>query len=148
MNLLAKEWLPAIPEIDRRLRADPPARLADVACGTGWAAIAIAQAYPRVAVDGFDLDQDAVAAAREHAEQAGLADRVSFAVANAADLPRTPDYDLVTIIEALHDMARPVEALRGVRTMLAEGGTLLVVDELVEAEFTAQAPVIDGDHSG
>jgi 2-polyprenyl-3-methyl-5-hydroxy-6-metoxy-1,4-benzoquinol methylase len=143
MNLLAKEWLPAIPELDRRLRADPPARLADLACGTGWAAIAIAQAYPRVTVDGFDLDQDAIDAAREHAEEAGLADRVTFTVADASEAARDAGYDLVTIIEALHDMTRPVEALRGAHTMLAEGGTLLVVDELVEDEFTAPAPDIE-----
>jgi ubiquinone/menaquinone biosynthesis C-methylase UbiE len=139
LNLLAKEWLPAIPDVDRRLRAESPARVADVACGTGWAAIAIAQAYPRVAVDGFDLDPDAIAAARDHAEEAGLADRVSFSVADAADSPQTSGYDLVTIIEALHDMARPVEALRGARKMLAGDGTLLVIDELVEDEFTAPA---------
>jgi SAM-dependent methyltransferase len=139
LNLLAKQWLPAIPDVDRRLHAEPPARVADVACGTGWAAIAMAQAYPRVAVHGFDLDPDAIAAARKHAEEAGLADRVSFSVVDAADPPQTSGYDLVTIIEALHDMARPVEALRGVRKMLAGGGTLLVVDELVEDEFTAPA---------
>ncbi len=147
VNLLGKEWLPAIPDIDRRLRAaDPPARLADVACGTGWAAIAIAQAYPRVAVDGFDLDQDAVAAAREHAGTAGLADRVTFSVADAADLPKTAGYDLVTIFEALHDMARPVEVLRGARKMLAAGGTVLVADELVEDEFTAPASDLERYH--
>jgi 2-polyprenyl-3-methyl-5-hydroxy-6-metoxy-1,4-benzoquinol methylase len=148
LNLLGKAWLPAIPDIDGRLRADPPARLADVACGTGWAAIAIAQAYPRVAVDGFDLDQDAVAAAREHAGKAGLADRVTFSVADAADLPRTADYDVVTIFEALHDMARPVEALRGAREMLAAGGTVLVADELVEDEFTAPASDLERYHYG
>jgi 2-polyprenyl-3-methyl-5-hydroxy-6-metoxy-1,4-benzoquinol methylase len=148
MNLLAKEWLPAIPELDRRLRADPPARLADVACGTGWAAIAIAQTYPRVTVDGFDLDQDAIAAARKHAEEAGLADRLTFRQADAADLPRTADYDLVTIIEALHDMSRPVEALRGVHAMLSKDGALVVVDELVEHEFTAPASDIERYHYG
>jgi ubiquinone/menaquinone biosynthesis C-methylase UbiE len=146
LNLLAKEWLPAIPEIDRRLRTDPPARLADVACGTGWAAIAIAQAYPRVTVDGYDLDEDAIAAARDHAEEVGLADRVHFSVADAAQLAQTPGYDLVTIIEALHDMTRPVEALQGARSMLAEGGTVLVVDELVEDEFTAPAPDLERYH--
>jgi 2-polyprenyl-3-methyl-5-hydroxy-6-metoxy-1,4-benzoquinol methylase len=148
VNLLGKEWLPAIPDIDRRLRADPPARLADVACGTGWAAIAIAQAYPRIAVDGFDLDQDAVAAAREHAGKAGLADRVTFSVADAADLPKTAGCDLVTIFEALHDMARPVEALRAARKMLAAGGTVLVADELVEDQFTAPASDMERYHYG
>ncbi|TDD30465.1 class I SAM-dependent methyltransferase [Kribbella turkmenica] len=146
LNLLAKEWLPAIPEIDRRLRSDPAARVADIACGTGWAAIAVAQAYPRVTVDGFDLDGDAIAAARKHAEEAGVADRVRFAVADASALSRTTGYDLVTIIEAVHDMSRPVEALASARRMLADGGVVLVVDELVEDEFTAPASEFERYH--
>src|SRR5207237_9120661 len=34
-NLLAKEWLPGAPEVHERRLADPPARVADVACGQG-----------------------------------------------------------------------------------------------------------------
>ncbi len=139
LNLLGREWLPAIAEVDRRLRAEPPARVADVACGTGWSSIAMAQAYPRITVDGFDLDQDAIAAARRHAEEAGVADRVTFSVTDASALLGSVGYDLVTIFEALHDMSRPVEALRAAREMLPEGGALLVVDELVQDEFTAPA---------
>ena len=85
LNLLGSRWLPAIPEVDRRLRADPPARVADVACGTGWSSIAMAEAYPRITVDGFDLDPDVVAAAAEHAAESGMAGRVRFAVVDAAD---------------------------------------------------------------
>jgi SAM-dependent methyltransferase len=139
LNLLGKEWLPAITEVDARLRAEPPARVADVACGTGWSSIAMAQAYPRIIVHGFDLDEDAVAAARWHAADAGVADRVTFSVSDASDLREAGRYDLVTIIEALHDMSRPVDALRAARKLLTEGGTVLVVDELVQDEFTAPA---------
>ena len=42
LNLLGKQWLPAIPDVDRRLRREPPARVADLACGAGWSSIAIA----------------------------------------------------------------------------------------------------------
>jgi SAM-dependent methyltransferase len=143
VNLLGREWLPAIPELDRRLRADPPARVADVACGTGWSSIAMATAYPRITVDGFDLDADAVAAADGHAREAGLEDRVRFAVVDAAAAALPGRYDLVTIFEALHDMERPVEALRAARAMLADGGSVLVADELVADEFTAPAPERD-----
>ena len=139
LNLLGKEWLPAIADVDRRLRAEPPARVADVACGTGWSSVAMAQAYPRIIVDGFDLDQDVIAVARENAGGAGVADRVSFAVADASDHRGAGSYDLVTIIEALHDMSRPVDALRAAREMLTEDGVVLVVDELVQDEFTAPA---------
>ncbi|HEV8572319.1 MAG TPA: class I SAM-dependent methyltransferase [Actinomycetota bacterium] len=139
LNLLGKEWLPSITDIDGRLRAEPPARVADVACGTGWSSIAMAQAYPRIIVDSFDLDQDVIAVARENAEEAGVADRVTFSVTDASDLRVSGGYDLVMIIEALHDMSRPVDALRVAREILAEGGALLVVDELVQDDFTAPA---------
>ena len=66
------------------LRGEPPARVADLACGTGWSSIAMAQAYPLISVDGFDLDADAIRAARGHAEESGLADRVTFTVADAS----------------------------------------------------------------
>jgi 2-polyprenyl-3-methyl-5-hydroxy-6-metoxy-1,4-benzoquinol methylase len=143
LNLLGRRWLPAIPEVDRRLRGEPPARVADVACGTGWSSIAMAQAYPTITVDGFDLDPDVIVAARQHAEEAGVADRVRFAVTDASDPAQRGRYDLVTIFEALHDMSRPVDALRVVRGMLAEGGSVVVADELVEDEFVVPAPARD-----
>jgi methylase of polypeptide subunit release factors len=70
--LLGTEWLPAIVDIDLRLRTEPPARVRDVACGTGWSSIATAQASPHITVDGVDLDHDAISAARGNAERAGV----------------------------------------------------------------------------
>jgi len=126
LNLLAKQWLPAIADVDRRLRSEPPARVADLACGTGWSSIAMAQAYPLISVDGFDLDADAIAAARRNAEETGLADRVTFTAADASGPGASGRYDLVTIIEGLHDMSRPVDALRVARGMLGEPGCVIV----------------------
>lgn len=148
LNLLGKQWLPAIPEIDERLRADPPARVADFACGTGWSSIAMAQAYPRITVHGLDLDEDAIAAATQHALEAGLSDRVSYSVANASDAAQSGQFDLVTILEALHDIPRPVDALRSARELLAPGGSVLILDELVEDEFTAPASELERYHYG
>jgi predicted O-methyltransferase YrrM len=139
INLLGTEWLPAIVDVDLRLRAEPPARVLDVACGTGWSSIAMAQAYSKITVDGVDLDHDAISAARGNAERAGVADRVRFSVTDAADVGGAVGYDLVTIFEALHDMSRPVDALNAARQMIADDGTLLVVDGLVAEEFTVPA---------
>jgi SAM-dependent methyltransferase len=139
INLLGSQWFPAIADIDVRLRAEPPARVADVACGTGWSSIAMAHAYPSIHVDGIDLDHDAITAARRNAERAGVAERVTFSVADAANLGGPGGYDLVTIFEALHDMSRPVDALSAARQILAQDGSMLVVDGLVNDEFTAPA---------
>jgi 2-polyprenyl-3-methyl-5-hydroxy-6-metoxy-1,4-benzoquinol methylase len=145
---LGTEWLPAIPDVDRRLRARPPARVADLACGMGWSSIAIARAYPLVTVDGFDLDAEAIADAQRNATAEGLADRVSFAAADAAAAGLAGRYDLVTILEGFHDMARPVDVLRAVRAMLADGGSVVMIDENVADHFTAPAPDLERYHYG
>jgi 2-polyprenyl-3-methyl-5-hydroxy-6-metoxy-1,4-benzoquinol methylase len=99
-------------------------------------------------VDGFDLDRDAVTIAARHAKATGVADRVAFLVADAASPEVSGRYDLVTILEGLHDMPRPVDALLAVRAMLAEGGSVVVADELVEDEFTAPGSDWDRYHYG
>jgi 2-polyprenyl-3-methyl-5-hydroxy-6-metoxy-1,4-benzoquinol methylase len=135
INLLGTAWLPAIPDLHARLQADPPARVADIACGTGWSSLAMARAYPNIVIDGFDSDEASIVLAQQHARAAGLHNRVRFAVRDAAQ-PVQGAYDLVTIFEALHDMARPVEALHVARTLLRVGGSVLIADERVHEHFT------------
>lgn len=136
VNLLGAQWLPAIPDLHIRLQADPPARVADMACGTGWSSLTMARAYPKVVIDGFDADDASIVLAQQHAQAEGLHDRVTFAVRDAADPSVQGVYDVVTIFEALHDMARPVEALRVARTLLRDGGSVLIADERVHERFT------------
>jgi 2-polyprenyl-3-methyl-5-hydroxy-6-metoxy-1,4-benzoquinol methylase len=94
-QLLGSEWMPAIPEVDERLRGDPPARVADVACGEGYSTLAIARAYPKVTVDGIDLDEASIEAARRHLSASGLGGRVTFHHRDAADGEFAGVYDLV-----------------------------------------------------
>jgi 2-polyprenyl-3-methyl-5-hydroxy-6-metoxy-1,4-benzoquinol methylase len=61
------------------------------------------------------------------------------AEAMAADGP----FDLVVVLEALHDMARPTRALAAFRAALAPGGSVLVVDERVAEAFVAPGDVIE-----
>lgn len=148
LHLLGKSWLPSIGPVDERLSASPGARVADLACGSGWSSIAIAVAYPLVHVDGIDLDQDVIAVARRNAAEAGVADRVSFTVTDASAGAMSGRYDVVTILEGLHDMARPVDALRAARRLLASLGWVVIADELVEDEFTAPASLLEQHHYG
>jgi 2-polyprenyl-3-methyl-5-hydroxy-6-metoxy-1,4-benzoquinol methylase len=148
LNLLGRQWLPAITDVDERLRREPPARVADLACGPGWSSIAMAQAYPLITVDGFDLDPDVIAVAHRNAGQAGLSSRVTFTVTDASGPGMSGRFDLVTIFEALHDMSRPVEVLRVARGLLAEPGSVVIADELTEDEFTAPASDQERYHYG
>jgi SAM-dependent methyltransferase len=137
LHELASVWLPAVPEIDQRLRSAPPPRVLDLGCGLGASAVALARGYPRATVLGVDLDEASVAGARAAAAEAGVADRVSFVVGDAAQLSPEAPFDLVTVFEALHDMGDPVGALRAARELLADGGSVLVADERVADAFTA-----------
>ncbi|WP_217915734.1 class I SAM-dependent methyltransferase [Miltoncostaea marina] len=143
VNQLAQEWIPAIPDVQERLTAGAAPRVADVACGGGWSSVALAAGYPRVRVDGFDSDAPSVDAARRLADARGVADRVRFFVQDASDDGIGGEYDLVTIFEALHDMAHPVEALRTARGLLAPGGAVLVADERVAESFGAPGDEIE-----
>jgi 2-polyprenyl-3-methyl-5-hydroxy-6-metoxy-1,4-benzoquinol methylase len=134
---LANEYLPSIPDLHEKLSAG--ATVADVACGVGWAGISIAQAYPNVTVDGFDLDEPSITLARLNAAEAGVADRVNFSVEDVGDLLLDGVYDLAIVVEAIHDMSAPVDVLSSIRRMLSTGGTLIVADEKTEDVFTAPA---------
>jgi 2-polyprenyl-3-methyl-5-hydroxy-6-metoxy-1,4-benzoquinol methylase len=147
LNLLGRQWLPSIPGVHSRLTAGP-ARVADIACGLGWSSIAMAHAYPQLIVDGLDLDEMAISAAQENAAAEGVAGRVTFRAMDAADLAGAEKYDLVTIIEALHDMTNPVAALTAARKLLAENGSVLVIDLLTEDELTTPGPIREQQEYG
>jgi 2-polyprenyl-3-methyl-5-hydroxy-6-metoxy-1,4-benzoquinol methylase len=132
---LLGEWVGAVPEIDQRLREDPPARIADVACGTGWSSIALARAYPKVTVDALDIDATSIEIAQANVTEAGLQGRIHMRIHEAASPHLGDTYDLITIFEALHDMNQPVAALRAARESLTEQGGVLVADERVAERF-------------
>jgi 2-polyprenyl-3-methyl-5-hydroxy-6-metoxy-1,4-benzoquinol methylase len=137
LNLLGSRWFPAITDVDRRLRSEPPARVADVGCGTGWSSIAIAKAYPLIKVDGLDLDEASIEDARRNGIASGVADRVTFEVRDASDPKLAGSYDLVTAFETIHDMSDPVGALKAMRALKKDGGAVMIADEKVAEEFTA-----------
>jgi 2-polyprenyl-3-methyl-5-hydroxy-6-metoxy-1,4-benzoquinol methylase len=132
-SALVEEWLPALGPAAERLASG--GRLADLGCGQGWSTIAVARAFPNAEVWGIDSDPPSIAEARAAAADHGVA--VRFQCADAADLAEDGPFDVVLLLEALHDLARPVEVLGAARTALAPDGLLLVADEAVAPHFTA-----------
>src|SRR5947209_13608594 len=87
----------------------------------------MAEAFPNSEFYGFDYHEASIAAARQAAEQAGVADRINFAVATAKDFPGQ-GYDLVCVFDCLHDMGDPVGASAHIRDSLAAEGTWMIVE--------------------
>jgi SAM-dependent methyltransferase len=138
------DWFAAAPELQARLAADG-ARVLDAGCGIGWSSISLARAFPALRVDGIDSDEASIAEARRLADEAGVADRVRFRVVDAAEPGAAGEggYDAAFVFEALHDMARPVEALAAIRALLADGGVVVVADEKVAETFTAPGDEVE-----
>jgi 2-polyprenyl-3-methyl-5-hydroxy-6-metoxy-1,4-benzoquinol methylase len=128
--LLTRRWLPAMPDVVARLESG--ARVADVGCGAGTAALTMAAAYPRSEFFGYDVDPRAIAAARAQAAETGL-DNVTFESRAAEDLPTEPPFDLITAFDVVHDLAQPEAAVARFREALADDGTFLLMEPAVNA---------------
>lgn len=122
---LVGAWLPALEGVTAKL--DGGAHVADIGCGHGASTILMAQAYPRSTFVGSDYHPESIRTARERAQEAGVADRVTFETASATGFSGS-GFDLVTTFDALHDMGDPVGAARHVREALADDGTWMVVE--------------------
>jgi SAM-dependent methyltransferase len=138
------DWFATVPELQARLAADG-ARVLDVGCGIGWSSISLAKAFPALSVDGIDSDEASIAEARRLAVEADVAGRVRFQVVDAAELGVAGEggYAAAFVFEALHDMARPVEALEAIRALLAGDGVVIVADEKVAETFTAPGDEVE-----
>ena len=144
-----RPWLNAMPEVMRAIPhleaqlSGPTARAADVGCGFGWSAIALAQANPSLQVDGFDIDEPSIEQATQNARDAGVADRVHFHATDAAGLAASGPYDTIFAFECLHDMPRPVEVLAAMRRGIREGGSVVIMDEAVADDLISPADEMD-----
>jgi SAM-dependent methyltransferase len=122
---LVNEWIPALAGVEAKLKAG--ASVADVGCGHGASTILMAQAYPASRFTGFDYHGPSIERAKAAAEDAGVADRVTFKQGSAAEFPGG-GYDMVAMFDCLHDMGDPVGAGRHVKDTLGPNGTWLIVE--------------------
>jgi SAM-dependent methyltransferase len=138
-------WFAALPGAVRLAAAK--GRVLDIGCGSGWSSVCIAQAFPEATVDGIDLNPGSVDAAQRLARAEGVADRVGFEIRDATTLSGA-GYDVATMFEMLHDLARPVEALRAAREALGPAGVVLVADEPVNDAYAGPADDDERRHYG
>jgi SAM-dependent methyltransferase len=122
---LVSSWIPALQGVREKLERG--ARVADVGCGKGASTLLMAKAFPESSFFGFDYHDKSIEGARDSAERAGVADRVTFEVAKAKEYPGK-DYDFVAVFDCLHDMGDPVGAAAHVRQSLAKDGTWMIVE--------------------
>lgn len=129
----AQSVLAGLFDIILPLASDMPARLEigidvlDAGCGSGRALIAMAKRYPNSRFTGYDLERDAIDAAREEADAAGLVN-LRFEVLDLTGFAEREAYDLITTFDAVHDQKDPQGLLSGIHGALRPGGVHLMQD--------------------
>jgi len=125
INFLVQQWIPAIGFADRLAAG---AKVADVGCGRGQAICTMAGAFPKSSFTGFDNHAPGIEAARANAATAGVTGNTQFEVRGATELPQDASFDLVSTLDALHDMVDPHGAGRSIYGALKPGGAWLIVE--------------------
>jgi len=122
---LVRKWLPTMPQVVEKLTNGGSSL--DVGCGSGRAAIAIATAFPKAKVFGFDAHAGSLERARANAKAAGLGDRITFDVVDCTKLPAA-QFDFISTFDVVHDSVDPDALLKSIRGALKPGGTYLMVE--------------------
>ncbi|HWJ40509.1 MAG TPA: class I SAM-dependent methyltransferase, partial [Candidatus Limnocylindrales bacterium] len=129
---LIRKWLPTMPQVVAKLTEGGSSL--DVGCGSGRAAIAIAAAFPKAKVFGFDAHGGSLERARANAKAAGLGDRIKFEVVDCTKLPAA-QFDFISTFDVVHDSVDPDALLKSIRAGLKPDGTYLMVEVNVSSKL-------------
>jgi 2-polyprenyl-3-methyl-5-hydroxy-6-metoxy-1,4-benzoquinol methylase len=130
---LVAEWIPALEGVQEKLAAG--GTIADIGCGHGVSTTLMAKGFPEATVRGFDYHAESIPRARAIAESEGVSGNTEFEVASAKNFPGS-GYDLVCFFDCLHDMGDPVGAMRHVREVIDEDGTVMLVEPFAADSLT------------
>jgi SAM-dependent methyltransferase len=128
LSVLFSHILPLVPGMSERLEEGAP--LLDLGCGRGRALLMLAERFPASTFRGYDLSTDAIAFARAQAQERGLRN-IAFEQRDLStfDDDAAPEaFAFVTTFDAVHDQARPLALLKGIRRTLQADGVYLMQD--------------------
>ncbi len=117
--------LPLVPGLRDKLQEGID--LLDIGCGSGKAICALADQFPNSQFTGYDLCEEAVAAATEEAQRRGLSN-ATFKTCDITKMNEPEKYDVVTAFDVIHDQKDPAAVLSAVYNTIKPGGTYLMQD--------------------
>lgn len=124
--------------------AGAPARILDLATGTGEVALSLARSFPQARVTGIDLSEGMLAIALgKLGKLPALADRVIFRQGDCLDLD-LPDgaFDLITIAYGVRNFENLERGFREFHRVLRPGGRCMIL-ELSRPENRLIRPLYD-----
>src|SRR5262249_13083861 len=129
LELLDRVCGPETQRILSQIGIPPGGKVADIGCGIGTTTVWLAKAVgPRGEVAAVDISADQMKIAAQRAAALGVTN-ISFAEASAYEtgLPRS-SFDIIHCRFLLCHLARPMDALRELASLLKPGGVLACFD--------------------
>lgn len=130
-RVLVDQFLPSVDKGKMVEKLKSGIHVCDLGCGTGVAAMVMAEAFPDSGFTGLDCSSYALDKAKEIAGVKGL-DNLEFILADAASFQKMKAFherfDYITAFDAIHDQTRPGETLKNICAMLKPGGAFSMVD--------------------
>ena len=106
----------------------PGSKVLESGCGTGAQTVILAGQNPNCEIVSIDISQSSLIEARNRIEKAGIAN-VEFRQADIFDLPfKAESFDHIFVCFVLEHLQNPAEALRCLKKMLKENGTITVIE--------------------
>jgi SAM-dependent methyltransferase len=118
----------ALPKLDGVVsKLEAGARVADVGCGGGIAAIQMAKAFPQSVFHGYDISKYALERAEANKAQARVTN-VTFHDTRQEPIPPDASFDFISTFDCLHDMAHPEVIIAAIHKALKPDGTWIIAD--------------------
>lgn len=103
-------------------------RVLEAGCGVGAQTVTLACNSPKALITSIDVSEGSLAEARKAVQAAGIKN-VTFQQADIFHLPFSPaSFDHVFVCFVLEHLARPVEALKALQSVLKPGGSITVIE--------------------
>jgi SAM-dependent methyltransferase len=127
--------------VRRTVAAMRPANVLDVGCGTGVYSRVVLEADSFAHVDGIDVAEDVIRAARDHLDAAGYEARIRLHVGDVRRWAResTTRFDLVLLLNNIYyfDRESRVALYRDIAQLLTDRGQLLIASMMVPGSIAA-----------
>lgn len=103
-------------------------RVLEAGCGVGAQTVTLARNSPGAYITSIDISERSLAEAKQRVEAAGLTN-VSFQQGDLFNLTFEPaSFDHIFVCFVLEHLARPLDALKSLKSLLKAGGTITVIE--------------------
>lgn len=114
-------------ELRKRTHTSPEVKtILDAGSGFGQYTYRMARWFPKAEIKAVDIKPEQIADCNQFMQKAGLADRVTFELADLTQFQENNQYDLVLSVDVMEHIEEDVQVFRNFYASMKKGGMLLI----------------------